>query len=101
MQPDLKKRRRKQLNRVYWVVSDAQPRPQQCQLNHVSEAGARITVPNAAEIPDKFILLLTEDGKAARKCVGPLAFGQGSWAAVLSEKGMGAEKPAESARLDA
>ena len=68
MRSDLRKDKRKQVTRVCWIVASGQLTPQQCQLTDASDSGGKITIPNAGTIPDKFILLLTENGAAARKC---------------------------------
>lgn len=67
MHLDLRKDKRKQVSRVCWIVANGQ-KPQQCQLTDTSDSGGKITIPNAGKVPDNFILLLTENGAAARKC---------------------------------
>jgi len=39
-----------------------------CALSDMSNTGARIDVENAKAIPDHFVLLLSGNGKARRKC---------------------------------
>ena len=68
MRPDLRKEPRRHVDRTCWVVTGADSKPQQCQLSDASDSGGKIAFSNVATAPDKFILLLTEDGKVARKC---------------------------------
>jgi hypothetical protein len=68
MRPDLRKGRRRQMQLGCWIVTRSDSEPQQCQLNEISGRGAKITLPDANKVPASFILLLTEDGKAAHKC---------------------------------
>jgi hypothetical protein len=68
MRPDLRKEPRKHVSRVCWIVTSAASQPQQCQLTDASDSGGKIAFPNIDKVPDKFILLLTENGTAARKC---------------------------------
>jgi hypothetical protein len=68
MRSDLRKDKRKQVTRVCWIVASGQLKPQECQLADASDSGGKINFPNAGNVPDKFILLLTENGAAARKC---------------------------------
>jgi hypothetical protein len=39
-----------------------------CALSDISDTGARIDVEDAKTIPDHFVLLLSGNGKARRKC---------------------------------
>jgi hypothetical protein len=39
-----------------------------CVLSDVSDSGARIDIDDSASIPDKFMLLLSSNGSARRKC---------------------------------
>lgn len=39
-----------------------------CALNDISQSGARIDVENADIVPDRFMLLLSSNGKARRTC---------------------------------
>lgn len=68
MRTDLRKEPRKPVSRVCWIVTSAESPPQQCQLTDASDHGGKITFTDVGKIPDKFILLLTAEGRAARKC---------------------------------
>lgn len=68
MRPDLRKEPRKHVGRTCWVIIGSDSEPRQCQLTDASDHGGKIAFPDVEKVPDKFILLLTEDGKAARKC---------------------------------
>jgi hypothetical protein len=39
-----------------------------CALSDISETGARIAVEDSETIPDRFILMLSGNGSAKRKC---------------------------------
>jgi PilZ domain len=39
-----------------------------CMLSDISETGARIDVEGAKELPDRFLLLLSQNGAARRPC---------------------------------
>jgi len=39
-----------------------------CSIADVSESGARLTLERDDELPDKFLLLLTANGRARRHC---------------------------------
>ncbi len=68
MRRDLRKDSRRLMSHTCWIVTGAKSQPQQCQLSDASDSGGKIAVPDAEKVPDKFILLLTENGAAARKC---------------------------------
>jgi hypothetical protein len=39
-----------------------------CTLLDVSQSGARLMLPGNEDVPDKFVLLLSEHGRASRQC---------------------------------
>ena len=64
---ELRKHARKPFHWRATIVAGAeQPRP--CMVTDVSESGARLKLDKSAELPDKFILLLTTSGAARRMC---------------------------------
>jgi hypothetical protein len=39
-----------------------------CTLIDISESGARLVLPSGMEVPDEFVLLLSANGRARRRC---------------------------------
>jgi hypothetical protein len=39
-----------------------------CTLLDISDSGARLALPASTEVPDEFVLLLSANGKARRRC---------------------------------
>jgi hypothetical protein len=68
MRLDLRKKPQKHVKRVCWMVTSPNSEPQQCQLSDASDYGGKVVIPDVGKVPEKFILLLTENGKVARKC---------------------------------
>ena len=55
-------------DRTCWIsVANGAP-PVECHIREISELGAKLIHKSPAEIPDDFVLNLTEDGKVRRKC---------------------------------
>ncbi len=50
-----------------WLVFDAGSK-HACALADISESGARIDIETSEVIPDRFVLLLSDNGAAKRKC---------------------------------
>jgi len=67
MRVEHRKSRRRPICYVAWVATGPDAR-QDCLLSDMSETGARIDIPDADEIPDRFVLLLTANGAARRTC---------------------------------
>jgi hypothetical protein len=67
MTKDKRKSRRRPIRYVAWTAADSGER-QSCLLSDMSETGARIDVENAAEVPERFMLLLSANGAARRPC---------------------------------
>jgi hypothetical protein len=58
---------RKPMRHNVWLhVEGAQPRT--ATVADISQSGARLDVPEATAIPDRFILLLSKNGSAQRLC---------------------------------
>jgi hypothetical protein len=68
MEPILRKKPQRHVSRVCWIVTSPNSEPQQCQLSDASDQGGKIVFPDVGKVPEKFVLLLTEDGKVARAC---------------------------------
>jgi PilZ domain len=50
------------------ILVDKNTSPIICMIADISECGARLLLDHDAELPDKFILLLSETGGARRRC---------------------------------
>jgi hypothetical protein len=55
------------MTRDAWVIFDDGKRSK-CTWSNISGGGACITVPDAEDIPDGFVMLLSENGWARRRC---------------------------------
>jgi len=65
--PELRKRPRRQFNyAAKIVIDDSEPRP--CTISNISHAGARLVLENDEPLPDRFTLLLSQNGDARRHC---------------------------------
>jgi hypothetical protein len=68
MRGDKRKNPRKPLERHVWIdAGDGSPLTE-CVLGNMSETGAKLVLKAPAEFPKEFVLLLTKDGRVARKC---------------------------------
>ncbi|MEP7029499.1 MAG: PilZ domain-containing protein [Pseudolabrys sp.] len=63
---DKRKALRRSMRYTAWVVIEGEPHG--CSLSDISETGARLNIDNSKEIPDDFVLFLTSNGSAKRKC---------------------------------
>jgi len=50
------------------IFVDGQQPPRACTLLDVSQSGARVMLDQAEELPDRFVLLLSANGGARRRC---------------------------------
>jgi len=64
----------------------------ECVLSEISETGARITVRDAAAIPEKFVLVLSANGAARRNCC--VVWRDPQQLGVKFEQSVGARAPA-------
>lgn len=64
---DKRKARRRPLRYTAWLALKA-GQLHGCALSDMSDSGARIEVEDSKIIPDRFVLLLSGNGKARRKC---------------------------------
>jgi len=55
------------MTRDAWVIFD-DGKQSKCTWSNISGGGACITVPDAEVIPDSFVMLLSENGSARRRC---------------------------------
>ena len=67
MLKDKRKSRRRPIRYTAWVALKADEL-HGCVLSDISDTGARIDVEDSKTIPDHFMLLLSGNGKATRKC---------------------------------
>lgn len=64
---ELRKKPRRQFHYTAKIIADgAKPRP--CTISDISHTGARLMLENDDPLPDRFILLLTRNGGARRRC---------------------------------
>lgn len=66
--PELRGKPRRQFRYTAQILIDGKSAPRPCKLVDVSETGARIILKQDESLPDRFLLLLSEDGGARRKC---------------------------------
>ncbi len=50
------------------ILADAAAPPRPCAISDISDSGARIILNSEADLPQQFVLLLTKEGRARRKC---------------------------------
>lgn len=58
---------RRHMRYVAWLVTDGDA-SQGCALSDISDTGARIDVADSDTVPDSFVLRLSGNGAAHRKC---------------------------------
>lgn len=64
---ELRKKPRRQFHYTAKIIAeDAKPRP--CTIADISHTGARLTLETDDPLPDRFVLLLTRNGGARRRC---------------------------------
>lgn len=66
--PELRKKQRQQFHYSASILKDGKGPPLPCQLCDISATGARLMLKDDCELPDRFILLLTQTGDARRSC---------------------------------
>ncbi|MFZ3360040.1 MAG: PilZ domain-containing protein [Xanthobacteraceae bacterium] len=65
---ELRKKPRRQFHYNAKIMKDKDTPLLRCAISDVSDSGARLSLAAEAELPDKFLLLLTTDGGAHRQC---------------------------------
>ena len=65
---ELRKKPRRPLQFTASIVVDGKPPARKCVISDVSESGARLTVAGNDDVPDSFLLLLSRNGDARRRC---------------------------------
>ena len=67
MLKDKRKSQRRSVRYTAWMAREGDAL-HGCALSDISETGARIDVEDSEKTPDQFVLLLSGNGKARRKC---------------------------------
>ena len=65
---ELRRHERKPLHYPAWIVTSPASKPLRCMMSDVSKSGAKLAYKGGAELPDRFMLLLSADGKTRRMC---------------------------------
>jgi len=65
---ELRKKPRRQFQYTARILADAAAPPRPCAISDISDSGARIVLNSEADLPEQFVLLLTKEGRARRKC---------------------------------
>jgi hypothetical protein len=65
---ELRKKPRRHFHYAARIFTDQKTPLIACMLNDVSEIGARVLLKEGQELPDRFVLLLTQNGNARRNC---------------------------------
>ena len=63
-----RKHPRQALHYPAWIVLGADQAPYKVMLSDVSRSGAKISLAGHLEIPEEFVLLLSEEGRTRRNC---------------------------------
>jgi hypothetical protein len=65
---ELRRKPRRQFHYSAQILTERNGQPRACSISDVSATGARIVLAQEAELPDRFILLLSASGDARRVC---------------------------------
>jgi hypothetical protein len=65
---ELRKKPRRHFHYTARIVTDQESPPIGCSIADISESGARLALAADETLPDKFVLLLTADGRTQRHC---------------------------------
>jgi hypothetical protein len=63
-----RKRPRQPFHYAAKIMTDGAQSPRACTISDVSHIGARLVLDTDVELPDRFLLLLTANGGARRRC---------------------------------
>jgi hypothetical protein len=63
-----RKHRRQPLSYSAKIVMDGEETARTCTLSDVSQSGGRLVLDQDGELPDRFVLLLSANGGAQRRC---------------------------------
>jgi hypothetical protein len=65
---ELRKKPRRAFHYAAKILTDGTSPPRKCAVTDISHSGARLVLETAEELPDRFLLLLTKNGGARRRC---------------------------------
>lgn len=65
---ELRKKPRRSFHYNAKILKDKDSPPLPCAISDISASGARLSLENDVELPPEFILLLTPNGEARRRC---------------------------------
>jgi len=65
---DMRKNARRHFNYTALILVDKKGSRRSCQISDISESGARLILDDDGDLPDRFVLLLTANGDARRRC---------------------------------
>lgn len=65
---ELRKKPRRQFHYNARILVDKKTPPIACSISDISESGARLSLENDNTVPETFMLLLTANGGARRRC---------------------------------
>jgi hypothetical protein len=65
---DLRKKPRRPFHYNAYIVTDGKSQPRTCAISDISDSGARILLESDSALPNRFVLLLSRNGGARRKC---------------------------------
>ena len=65
---ELRKSRRRQFHYNAAIVIEGVQQRHPCAIVDISDSGARLQLEDECELPEHFVLLLTESGEARRHC---------------------------------
>ncbi len=65
---ELRKKPRRQFHYAAKIITDETQPPRPCTMSDVSHSGARLVLDADTELPDRFLLLLSANGGARRRC---------------------------------
>jgi hypothetical protein len=63
-----RKAQRRDLTYQVWIAYGDDRRVVPCTIANISETGARLCLPFNGDVPDDFLLMLSQRGRARRKC---------------------------------
>jgi hypothetical protein len=68
MHNERRKSTRKHVRYPVWVCESGDAAPKSCFLHDISASGARLEIDAPERLPERFVLLLTRDGRVQRPC---------------------------------
>jgi PilZ domain len=65
---ELRKHPRRHFDYSATIITDANAPSLSCKITDISHGGGRLELENGTELPDRFMLLLSNNGGAHRRC---------------------------------